>query len=104
MFRDGHREDIVDVALQFNFAPATYNNQPQLMEYYREFVINYQNAAGIFESVNAVFNRSDISDQIDAINAPTLVIAGKEDIAILPAESDGWWNYNARKINSITGA
>jgi 3-oxoadipate enol-lactonase len=88
MFRDGHREDIVDAALQFNFAPATYKNQPQLIEHYRNFVINFQNAAGVFEAVSAVFNRTDISDEIKSIKAPVLVIAGKEDIAITPAESE----------------
>lgn len=88
MFRDGHREDIVDAALQFNFAPATFKNQPQLIEHYRDKVITYQNAEGVFEAARAVFNRTDISDQIHAIQAPTLVIAGKEDTAISPAESE----------------
>jgi pimeloyl-ACP methyl ester carboxylesterase len=87
-FRDGHREEIVDAALQFNFAPATLNNQPQLIEHYREKVISYQNAEGVFEAVRAVFNRTDIGDQISAIKAPTLAVAGKEDTAISPAESE----------------
>ena len=88
MFRVDHREDIVDAALQFNFAPATFRTQPQLIEYYRNKVIGYQNVEGVFEAVRAVFKRTDISDQINAIKAPTLVIAGKEDIAISPTESE----------------
>jgi 3-oxoadipate enol-lactonase len=88
MFRAGHREDIVDAALQFNFAPATFRTQPQLIEYYRNKVIGYQNVEGVFEAVRAVFKRTDISDQINAIKAPTLVIAGKEDTAISPTESE----------------
>ena len=88
MFRDGHREDIVDAALQFTFAPATHKNQPQLIEHYRNKVINYENAEGVFEAVSAVFNRTDLSDQINAIEAPTLVIAGREDSAMPPVESE----------------
>jgi 3-oxoadipate enol-lactonase len=88
MFRVGHREDIVDAALQFNFAPATFRTQPQLIEYYRNKVIGYQNVEGVFEAVRAVFKRTDISDQINAIKAPTLVIAGEEDTAISPTESE----------------
>src|SRR5262245_8403262 len=88
MFRDGHREDIVDAALQFVFAPATRKNQPQLIEHYRDKVINYENADGVFEAASAVFNRTDLSDQISAIEAPTLVIAGREDSAMPPAESE----------------
>jgi len=43
---------------------------------------------GVFEAVSAVFNRTDLSDQISAIEAPTLVIAGREDPAMPPAESE----------------
>lgn len=88
MFRAGHREDIVDVAFQLIFAPATHKNQPQLIERYRNKVIDIQDAEGIFQAVSAVFNRSDIGDQIGAINAPTLVIAGKEDMVTSSAESE----------------
>ncbi len=88
MFRDGHREDIADAALQFFFAPATYQNQPQLIEHYRHKLINRKNIEGMFEAARASVYRTDISDQIAAIKAPTLVIAGKEDPATSPAESE----------------
>lgn len=88
MFRDGHREDIADAALQFFFAPATYRDQPQLVEQYRDKLINLKEAEGIFEAVRAAFNRADISDQISSLKTPTLVIVGKEDVATSPAESE----------------
>ncbi len=88
MFRAGHRENIADAALQFFFAPATYKNQPQLIEHYRHKLINRQNVEGIFEAARASIDRTDISTQIAAIKAPTLVIAGKEDTATSPAESE----------------
>lgn len=88
MFRDGHREDIIDGALPFFFAPATFKDRPQLVEHYRNKVINYKEAQGIFESARAVFERTDIGGQIGAIKAPTLVIAGKEDTIPSPAEAE----------------
>lgn len=88
MFRDGHREDIADAALQFFFAPATYRNQPQLIERYRRQLIGFQNVEGMFEAARAVVDRNDISGQIDAIKARALVIAGKEDPAASPAEAE----------------
>jgi pimeloyl-ACP methyl ester carboxylesterase len=88
MFRAGHREDIADAALRFFFAPATYEIQPQLVEQYRNKLINLKQAEGLFEAARAVYNRTDISDQIIAIEAPTLVIAGKEDTATPPEESE----------------
>lgn len=88
MFRAGHREDIVDVAFQLLFAAATFKNQPELIGHYRNQVIHIQDGEGIFQAVSAVFNRTDISDQIGEIKTPTLVIAGKEDLLAAPAESE----------------
>jgi 3-oxoadipate enol-lactonase len=90
MFRAGHREDIVDAALQFFFAPSTFLHQPELVATYREDILSYNQpqADGMFEAARAVLDRQDISDQIKAIAAPTLVIAGKEDLVPVPAEME----------------
>ncbi len=88
MFRDGHGETIADAALRFFFAPATYKNQPQLIEHARYNLISHQNVAGVFEAARAALHRTDISDQIHAINVPTLVIAGKDDVTATPAEAE----------------
>ncbi|MDQ3686762.1 MAG: alpha/beta hydrolase [Acidobacteriota bacterium] len=88
MFRDGHRASIADAALQFFFAPATYKNQPQLVEHYRHQLINFKQVEGMFEAARAVFDRNDIGDEISTIKAPTLVIAGKDDTATSPMESE----------------
>lgn len=87
MFHDGHREDIADAALSYFFAQATYRNHPQLVEHYRQKLIAYQDVKGMFAAARAVFDRHDISEQIAAITAPTLVLAGKEDPATSPVES-----------------
>jgi len=45
-------------------------------------------ARGMFASALAAFNRSDISSEVHKIKAPTLVIAGREDLAATPAHAD----------------
>lgn len=88
MFRAGHREDIVDGALQFFFAANTFEREPQLVASYRNKVTdcNQVRGEGIFEVARAVFDRTDISEQIGAIKTPTLAIAGKEDLLAPPPE------------------
>jgi pimeloyl-ACP methyl ester carboxylesterase len=88
MFRAGHREEIVDAALPFFFAAATFRSQPQLVADYRDKVASYNQAQaeGIFEAARATFARADISERLGAIEAPTLAIAGKEDPLAPPEE------------------
>ena len=88
MFSAGHREDIVDAALQFFFAAATLRSQPRLVAEYRDKITGYNQsqAEGIFEAARATFARSDISEQISAIKSPTLAIAGREDLLAPPSE------------------
>lgn len=88
MFRDGHGETIADSALQFFFAPATYKNQPQLIEQARHKLINHRNVAGVYQAASAALNRADISAEIHAITVPTLVITGKDDVTATPAEAE----------------
>jgi hypothetical protein len=57
--------------LQLIFAPVTHKNQPHLIERYRNQIINIQDAEGIFQAVSAVFNRTDISNEIGRIKAPS---------------------------------
>ena len=88
MFRAGHREHIVDAALRFFFAATTFGSQPRLIAKYRNKVTHYNQvqAEAMFEVARAVFDRTDISDQIDAIKVPTLAIAGREDPLATPGE------------------
>ncbi|MDQ3130937.1 MAG: alpha/beta hydrolase [Acidobacteriota bacterium] len=88
MFRDGHRADIAEPALQFFFARKTFENQPELVEHYRNKIVNFKEVGGMFEAALAAFERKDIGDKIGAINIPTLVIAGKEDVSASPKEAE----------------
>ena len=101
MFRDGHREDIVDAALRFFFAPVTFEHRPELIATYRNKVTSYDQAQAqaIFEVVRSIFNRSDISEEIAAIQARTLVLGGKKDITAPPEELEA---IASRIPNAIT--
>jgi pimeloyl-ACP methyl ester carboxylesterase len=87
-FRAGQRNEVAGPAMRAFFAPATLETQPGLVERYRERLISLEGADGIFEAVRAVFDRTDVGERIAAIEAPTLVIVGKDDMAVPPAESE----------------
>lgn len=42
----------------------------------------------MFEAALAVFERDDIADKIGAINIPTLVLAGSEDVSATAHEAE----------------
>lgn len=88
LFRAGHREDVVEAALPLFFAPATLQHQPQLVEQYRRQAVALQAVEGIYQAAIAASERSDVIDQLAAIRAPTLVIAGSEDVTATPAEAE----------------
>jgi pimeloyl-ACP methyl ester carboxylesterase len=88
LFRDGHREDIADPAMKYFFAPKTYQDRPELIEKYKRELISIKEAEGMFTAALAAFNRSDIGDAISRIDAPTLVIAGRDDPATPPAQAE----------------
>lgn len=88
LFRDGHREDVVEPALPFFFARETFENQPELIKQFRNKLLEFKEVGGMFEAALAAFERDDISDRIGAINIPTLVIAGSEDLSATPEEAE----------------
>lgn len=88
LFRAGHREDIVDAALEYFLSPKTFSEQPELAAHVRDEVINMDNVDGLYTVAQAVLNRADITDEIAAIHVPTFVLAGKHDTGgAMPAES-----------------
>lgn len=87
-FRDGHREDIADAAMTFFFASRTYQDRPDLVAQYRAELVGMKDAKGMFTAALAAFDRSDISDDIDRIKTPTLVMTGREDPAATPAQAE----------------
>jgi 3-oxoadipate enol-lactonase len=80
LFRAGHREDVVTPALPLFFSRTTMQNQPQLVEQYRRKAISLQEVEGIYHAAMAASDRSDVMDQLGAIRAQTLIIAGSEDV------------------------
>jgi 3-oxoadipate enol-lactonase len=85
-FRAGERGTIVDPALPFFFAQATFREQPELIRRYRDWVINFPDAENVFQAALAVFKRTDITGFLPRIVVPALAISGSEDLAAPPGE------------------
>jgi pimeloyl-ACP methyl ester carboxylesterase len=99
-FRAGQRATIADQALLFFFAQATFREQPELVRRYRDKIIEFPNAENVFQCACAVLGRTEITESLSAIFAPTLVIAGREDRAPPPVESQVITEHipNARSV------
>jgi 3-oxoadipate enol-lactonase len=86
--RAGMIAEVADALLQIFFAPKTFNEKPELIELYRRKLENRQNNEGIYQAALAVFSRGDITDRLDSINVPTLVIVGELDIPTPPDRAE----------------
>ena len=87
-FGKGDREEIAALSPQFYFAPATREARPDLVERYRRKLVDLENAEGVLAAVRAVFDRTDVSGRLGEIEAPTLVVVGRDDVITPPAESE----------------
>jgi 3-oxoadipate enol-lactonase len=79
--RSGQAASVVDAILPYFFSPSTYSEQPGLIKRYREKLQAEGSNEGMYQAAVAVFTRKDITDLLDRITAPALVIAGEQDIA-----------------------
>lgn len=88
MFRDGHRQDIADPAMKLLFAPSTYQSRPELIAKCRNELVSIADGHGMFNAALAAFNRSDVSSELHRIRTRTLVLAGRQDPVVTPAQVD----------------
>src|SRR5262245_55705386 len=86
-FHAGQRASIAGPALPFFFAQATFREQPDLIRRNRDLILNFPEAENVFQCARAVFERSDFAESLPGIVAPTLAIAGREDMIASPAEA-----------------
>ena len=88
LFRDGARETIAEPTLPYFFARKTFAEKPELVERFRQKLINFQDVNGMFAAALAVFERDDLSKKISAIQIPALIITGSEDLSATPQEAE----------------
>jgi pimeloyl-ACP methyl ester carboxylesterase len=95
---------VVEAMLPKLFAPATYEEKPELVEAVRNTMLN-QNRHGIMAALYAMASRPDSTPGLADISVPTLIITGAED-AIIPAPEAGILQSNIRnsKHVSVEGA
>jgi 3-oxoadipate enol-lactonase len=94
--RERGPQAVVDAMLPKLFAPATTENNAELVEEARQMMLR-QTKAGVTAALAAMANRPDSTPGLAKIQVPTLIITGAED-AIIPApEAEGL-------LSSIGGA
>lgn len=79
-------ETVVEGILPLFFAEDFNKDYPDVHAYYRDKFVS-SDANAMKWAVFAVTGRDDISGKIQAIEAPTLVIVGEQDIATMPEHS-----------------
>jgi pimeloyl-ACP methyl ester carboxylesterase len=95
---------VVDAMLPKLFAPATYEQKPEIVEAVRKTMLN-QNRHGIIAALHAMASRPDSTPGLADINVPTLIISGAEDAIMPAAEADTLHSHirNSKHL-SIEGA
>ncbi len=76
-------ETVVEGILPIFFAEDFNRDYPDVRAYYRDKFVN-SDATAMKWAVFAVTGRDDVSEKIQAIGAPALVIVGEQDIATMP--------------------
>lgn len=81
------REQVVRDCTPINYSPHTQQHNPQLIESFVPlFVENRQRLHAYLRQINAIY-AFDAYDRLPQINTPTLVLAGKDDVLVPPANS-----------------
>ncbi|MBK9313357.1 MAG: alpha/beta fold hydrolase [Acidobacteria bacterium] len=81
------REEAVRESVPFNFSPWTQKHKPELIEAeIRRMIPNGQSLHGYTNQVKAIYG-FDTFDRLPAIDVPTLIMTGKDDVLIPPDNS-----------------
>lgn len=81
------REQVVRECTPINYSPHTQQHRPELIESMVPlFVDNRQRLHGYVNQINAVW-AFDAFDRLPQISTPTLVMTGKDDVLVPPANS-----------------
>jgi pimeloyl-ACP methyl ester carboxylesterase len=80
--KEGFTNILLDQITPLFFSPYTLNNQPQLVDDFRNALgsIKKENIPGIVALGKAIFSRNCILNQLKEIKQPTLVLVGQDDI------------------------
>jgi pimeloyl-ACP methyl ester carboxylesterase len=78
---------VVEAMLPKLFAPATYEQKPEIVEQVRATMLR-QDRPGIIAALYAMASRPDSTSDLPNISVPTLVINGAQDAIIPTSEAD----------------
>ncbi|RMG95307.1 MAG: alpha/beta fold hydrolase [Chloroflexi bacterium] len=80
-------QPLVDAMLPKLFAPQTYENDPELVEFVRE-MMSHTSVDGAIGALAAMRDRSDSTPTLAQIDVPTLIIHGRHDQIVPLAEAE----------------
>ena len=81
--RFGLIQAIDDQVMALMFGRDFLRDRPDVVEIHRQRILEHD-PAQIFQAVRAVANRRDFSPALPALNTPTLVLVGDQDLATPP--------------------
>jgi 3-oxoadipate enol-lactonase len=76
---------VADAMLPKLFAPATFQDQPQVVEATRQVILRTK-PAGIAAALRGMAQRPDVSSRLKEFDVPALVLCGQHDAISPPAE------------------
>ena len=82
-------EPMVEQILPLFFAPATRQDKPELVEEFKQRLLNWpaENIASIVALNRAIFSRMSLLERLSELSMPTLIMVGQEDLARPPHEA-----------------
>lgn len=102
--REQGPEAIMQGVIPIFFSQAFIEGQPQKLEAFKE-QFRSLNPEGVYRATLAVTRRRDICEEIKSIRVPTLVIVGKEDLAMPVREAETIQRQIAgSRLEKIAGA
>jgi len=80
---------LVEQVLSLFFAPDTLRSQTDLVENFRQRLLNWpaENITSIVALSRAIFSRASLLERLGELSMPTLVMVGQEDISRPPHEA-----------------
>jgi pimeloyl-ACP methyl ester carboxylesterase len=80
---DATREQVIDVVVTILYGPVWRERDPEGVAHEKGLMLRHDRQGG-YHAARAVFDRDDVTGEIHAITAPTLVICGEQDTATPP--------------------
>ena len=82
-------EPMVEQILPLFFAPATLQDKPELVENFKQQLLNWplENIPSVVELSRTIFSRVSLMERLSELGMPTLIMVGENDLSRPPHEA-----------------